>query len=388
MKESSSAKRIHETTTYYQESPSKAPTDSQQNQENASSAVKADIFVAGMGTVGGELLRQLHPALPPGKRLRLIGFCNSKLALFNEDGIEDAKLPEKLNGQQAVRPTRWTQVIEQLSKHNRGISRPLIFVDATGSREVALQYARILDAGMHIVTPSKIANTMPQSYFNELVKPRENGALFRYEAAAGAGLPVVQTIRTMVENGDEVRRVTGVLSGTMTYIFGQLEQGVPFSKAVRQAKEAGYTEPDPRDDLSGEDVARKCMILARTAGYEVERDSFEAENQTPEELADIPVEKFLDGLSTYDEAWRKRVEDARANGQVLRYVGNVEKGRIEVGVKAVPAQSPLGSLRGADNQVAIYSRYYQDSPVIIQGPGAGSSVTAQGILADIREILG
>jgi aspartokinase/homoserine dehydrogenase 1 len=388
MKDSSSAKRIHETTNYYQESHSGAPTTSQLYQKSKNAPVQAEIFVAGMGTVGGELLRQLHPALPPGKRLRLIGFCNSKLALFNADGIEDAKLPEKLNGQQAVRPTRWTQVIEQLSKHSSGISRPLIFVDATGSREVALQYARILDAGMHIVTPSKIANTMPQNYFNELVKPRENGALFRYEAAAGAGLPVVQTIRTMVENGDEVRRVTGVLSGTMTYIFGQLEQGVPFSKAVMQAKEAGYTEPDPRDDLSGEDVARKCMILARTAGYEVERDSFEAEDQTPEELAGVSVEKFIDGLSTYDESWRKRVEDARADGKVLRYVGNVEKGRIEVGVKAVPAQSPLGSLRGADNQVAIYSRYYQDSPVIIQGLGAGSSVTAQGILADIREILG
>lgn len=388
MKDSSSAKRIQETFNYYQEPGSAPQRRSGGRPAQQAVPVQADIFVAGMGTVGGELLRQLHPALPPGKRLRLVGFCNSKLALFNADGIEDARLPEKLNGQQAVRPTRWTQVIEQLSAHRNRLARPLIFVDATGSREVALQYARILDAGLHIVTPSKIANTMPQSYFNELVKPRENGALFRYEAAAGAGLPVVQTIRTMVENGDEVRRVTGVLSGTMTYIFGQLEQGVPFSKAVKQAAEAGYTEPDPRDDLSGEDVARKCMILARTAGYEVERDAFEAENQTPEALAEVPVQKFLDGLSAYDEAWRKRVEDARANGQVLRYVGNVEKGRIEVGVKAVHAQSPLGSLRGADNQVAIYSRYYQESPVIIQGPGAGSSVTAQGILADIREILG
>lgn len=376
----SSAKRIEETFNYYQETPANASA--------AAPALKADIFVAGMGTVGGELLRQLHPALPPGKRLRLIGFCNSKLALVNAAGIEDAKLPEKLNGQQAVRPTRWARVLKELIDHSNTIRRPLLFVDATGSREVALQYAKILDAGIHIVTPSKIANTMPQHYFNELVKPRENGALFRYEAAAGAGLPVVQTIRTMVENGDEVRRVTGVLSGTMTYIFGQLEQGVPFSKAVRQAAEAGYTEPDPRDDLSGEDVARKCMILARTAGYEVERDSFKAENQTPEALAGVSVEAFLDGLSEYDTAWRKRVEDARANGQVLRYVGNVENGNIEVGVQAVHVQSPLGSLRGADNQVAIYSRYYQESPVIIQGPGAGSSVTAQGILSDIRQILG
>lgn len=350
--------------------------------------LKADVFVAGIGTVGGELLRQIEPGSDLSDEFRLIGFCNSKLALINESGVQQTAFVSSALNPRPVFATRWDKLIEQLINIHRRNVQNLIFVDATGSREVALLYTKLLDAGIHVVTPSKLANTMPQRYFDELVKPRENGAVFRYEAAAGAGLPVVQTIRTMVQNGDDIIRISGVLSGTMTYLFGQLENGVSFSKAVKLAYEAGYTEPDPRDDLSGEDVARKCLILARTAGLRLERESFEAEDQTPAALRDASLDDFFKGLEEHDAFWEQKVAKAKEKGCVLRYVGTVERAGISVGVEAVPANSPLGSLRGADNQVSIRSRYYNNSPLIIQGPGAGSEVTAQGVLADMRDVLG
>lgn len=345
-----------------------------------------DVFVAGIGTVGSELLRQLEPGGPLSEDFHLIGFCNSKLALIHEGGVQQASFVNRLDGQRPVTPTRWPSIVAQLIRHHESTGRDLIFVDATGSREVALLYLRLLDAGVHVVTPSKIANTMPQHFFDQLVAPRENGALFRYEAAAGAGLPIVNTISTMVQNSDAVLSISGVLSGTMTYLFGELENGVPFSEAVRKAYDEGYTEPDPRDDLSGEDVARKCLILARTAGFRMERDAFTAEDQTPESLRHAPLDEFFAGLSEYDALWKQRVEEARADGKVLRYVGTITPDKIEVGVRAVPAGSPIGTLRGADNLISIRSRYYQRSPVTIQGPGAGSEVTAQGALADMRRI--
>jgi len=347
----------------------------------------ADVFVAGMGTVGSELLRQIEPGTPLSKAFRLIGFCNTKLALLNEKGVQQTAFANSLMNPRPVFSTRWDKLAEQLIRIQSEKEGPLVFVDATGAREVALLYIKLLDAGIHVVTPSKLANTMPQNYYDELVKERSNGALFRYESAAGAGLPVVHTIRTMVNNGDHITKISGVLSGTMTYLFNQLENGIPFSKAVKLAYESGFTEPDPRDDLSGEDVARKCLILARTAGIRTERETFEAENQTPAALKDVNLKDFFSGLEEYDAFWNQKVADAQKNSCVLRYVSTVERDNISVGVQAVPADSPLGTLRGADNQVSIWSRYYNQSPLLIQGPGAGKEVTAQGVLADMRGIV-
>ncbi len=347
----------------------------------------ADVFVAGIGTVGSELLNQLHSESRLAADFRVVGFCNSKLVLFNKDGVSDCSFVNPASSGAPVRPVRWQHLTECLVRHRAETGRELIFIDATGDREPALLYTKFLDAGIHVVTPSKLANTMPQEYFDKLVLKRENGAQYRYEAAAGAGLPVVSTIETMVQNGDVIYEISGVLSGTMTYLFARLEQGVPFSEAVRCAHREGYTEPDPRDDLSGEDVARKCLLLARTAGFRFERSSFTAENQTPDKLRKTSLEEFFEKLPEYDDIMSRKVEEARKDGKVLRYTGRVTSGGIRVGTEAVPADSVLGGLSGADNLVRIRSRYYNSSPVTIQGPGAGSQVTAQGVLADMRRIL-
>ncbi|MCH8567707.1 MAG: hypothetical protein LAT67_05565 [Balneolales bacterium] len=348
---------------------------------------KADVFVAGIGTVGGELLNQLETSPLLQKEYRLIGFCNSKLALLKSDGLRSLSFSNSLFKKQPVQPTRWNEIVRWIINHRKESGRNVLFVDATGSREVALLYVNLLKEGVHVVTPSKLANTMPQSYFDELVAKRPSGSIFKYEAAAGAGLPVVSTIESMVNNGDEIQEISGVLSGTMTYLFGQLEKGVLFSDAVRKAYDNGYTEPDPRDDLSGEDVARKCLILARTAGFKMERESFKAEDQTPDELKQVSLDDFFNGLKNVDAEWSKRVADQKAKGKVLRYIGTVRPDGIRVGVQAVDSDSPLGTLKGADNMISIRSRYYSQSPITIQGPGAGKEVTAQGVLADMRYII-
>jgi len=339
------------------------------------------LFVAGVGTVGGELLKQIHNLKKANVELTLIGVCNSKSTSWNAKGFDIEDIESQL---EQGEDTDWDANVARLI---REFPYRTIFIDCTGSAEVARLYSRLLKAGIHIATPSKLANTMEQEYFDELNQyNEETAACYHYETTVGAGLPIIHTIKDMIRAGDTVHRVSGVVSGTMTYLFGALEQGIAFSEAIARAKKLGYSEPDPRDDLAGEDVARKFMTLARTAGYRIERNELQVESMIPDELRDVPLEEFMDRIRDYDVFWKHRTDEARADDKVLRYVGILDEGKVRVRVEAVPLKSPLGSLSGTDNQIAITTDRYHTYPLIIQGPGAGREVTAAGLLADIQKI--
>lgn len=339
------------------------------------------LFVAGIGTVGGELVRQIKALKDSPVHMSIIGVCNRTNTWWDSMGIDPDEINDLLEGGSA---TDWDENIERLI---REYPYRTIFVDCTGSPEVARLYGRLLRAGIHIATPSKLANTMEQTYFDELNSyDAETDVCYHYETTVGAGLPVIHTIKDLMRAGDKIHRISGVVSGTMTYLFGALERGERFSEAIKNAKKLGYSEPDPRDDLSGEDVARKFMTLARTAGYRIERNELQVESMIPDELKSVGVEEFMERIAEYDSFWQHRTEEARAEDKVLRYVGILDEGKVRVRVEAVPVKSPLGALSGTDNQIAITTDRYNAYPLIIQGPGAGREVTAAGLLADVQKV--
>lgn len=339
-----------------------------------------NLYLAGVGSVGTVLLDQIAQTEANAVQLRVIGACTSRAAAWSTDGASPADVQHGLDG---TAPD-WDQLIVRLE---HGAPRPLIFIDATGSREVARYYDQLLTAGIHIVTPSKQANTQEQTYFDRLIQTAHaHDAHYRYETSVGAGLPVVQTVRDLVATGDRIRTIRGAVSGTLTFLFSEIRRGAAFSEAVEAAIERGYAEPDVRDDLSGEDVARKFTILARTAGFAVERPDVQVESLVPEELRDIPRAAFLNQLDRLNDYWRQRSNYARSNATALQYVGTLANGAINVGVQRLPPESPLGRLQGQDNLFEIYTDRYAESPLIVRGPGAGPDVTAAGVLADVLKV--
>lgn len=332
---------------------------------------KIDIFVAGVGAVGGTLLRQIESLNHNEIKLRVLGYCNSKTVSWQRPN------PEK-------QETNWGHIIDRLEELRKTST---IFVDATGSEEVARLYPKLLKGGFHIATPSKLANTFEQSYFDELQKlSAKYQSRFRYETTVGAGLPIISTINRLLSSGDTIRKITGVVSGTMTYLFDQIEQGVPFSKAIIEAREKGYAEPDPRDDLSGEDVARKFLTLAREIGLNLERNNLHVQSLIPEDMTSLKQSTFINRLSEIDEEWEERLQEAQKQGKTLRYTGTLEDETVTIGIEAVPQDSPIGQLSGTTNLIEIYTDRYAENPIVIQGPGAGQEVTAAGILNDILDI--
>ncbi len=357
-----------------------SPALSSSSNQSSKHTKTVSLFLAGIGAVGGTLLQQISELKNSPFNITLIGACNSKKVAWHPeiDSIKEAiSLSDKA--------TNWDKITDELIQlKDQGT---LIFVDATGNEKVARQYAKLLGSGVHIATPSKRANTFSQEYFNQLKQFTENGTVhYKYETAVGAGLPVISTIQSLLDAGDEVTEISGVVSGTMTFIFNQLQQGVAFSEIVKRAKSDGYSEPDPRDDLSGEDVSRKFLILARTCGYSFERNQIQVDTLVPEKLTQLDLNEFLDHLPDYDSHWKNRNSKALVNNRRLRYVGKFTADGIEIGIKEVPSDSPLGGLKGTDNLIQIFTRRYATSPIVIQGPGAGKEVTAAGVLADVIAI--
>ena len=263
--------------------------------------------------------------------------------------------------------------------------RPIL-VDLT-SEETAPLIQEALEHGFHVVLANKKPLTVPQIEYDRLLQTaRERGLAIRYEATAGAGLPVFDTLAKLQESGDRISSVLGCFSGTLGFVMTAIQDGRRFSEAVREAWKKGFTEPDPRDDLSGTDVARKALIIARTLGRRVELSDVKLEPLFGREADDPDPERFVEKLGSLDDAFAERLERARREGNVLRYVATVGPRSIEVGLKAVPEASPLGRLRGTDNQVVIHTKRYSTNPLVVTGPGAGAAVTAAGVLNDIVAI--
>jgi aspartokinase/homoserine dehydrogenase 1 len=262
-----------------------------------------------------------------------------------------------------------------------------IFVDCTSSEAVAGQYRAILEANVSIVTPNKKANSASWSQYKELKETaRKKGVRFFYETNVGAGLPVINTLNDLLLSGDKVVRIEAVLSGTLNFIFSSFNSGTTFSEIVKQAKEKGYTEPDPRDDLSGTDVARKILILSRETGLKLELADVAIENLVPVDAQQGSVDDFFKNLKKHDAEFEKLRASAEAKGERLRYMAVLEDRTVKVGLTTVDREHPFFSLSGSDNIILLTTSRYHDRPMVIRGPGAGAEVTAAGVFADIIRI--
>jgi len=359
-------------------------------------AVRLNLGVMGPGLVGSAFLAQLQAAAPAllkkGLDVRLVALANSKAVATSADGL--AADPSILA---AAPPPPTSTPASALAAFLKGSPRPTVLVDCTAGPAIPdALYLDLLTAGVSVVTPNKAFGAGPAAARSAaLAAAAASGARYFGEATVGAGLPILSTLASMLDSGDALHSVSGVFSGTLSFLFNSLEAAPtrPFSAVVAAAKAAGFTEPDPRDDLSGADVARKAVILARAAGVEgLEMGDVGVESLVPADLADpsLSPAAFLAGLAAHDGAMAARAADAAAKGCVLRYVARVDvaAGTASVGVAAVPASGhPLSGLAGAENAFAFVSaRYPEGCALVVRGPGAGAAVTAAGVFADVLAV--
>jgi aspartokinase/homoserine dehydrogenase 1 len=361
-------------------------------------ARESKLTLLGFGQIGRELARQLtaqekHLRSALGADIKVIAVADRSGVKVNEKGFSAPALA-KLAARKASGARLFDRApvdIEQLRGMLRDElwllpSRRPILVDLT-SDDTADLIEDALGRGFHVVLANKKPLAVPQQQFDRMMATaRENGVDIRYEATAGAGLPVLDTLAKLHDSGDRVAQILGCFSGTLGFIMTALEDGARFSEAVHEAWMRGYTEPDPRDDLSGTDVARKALILARTLGRRVDLDEIELEPLFGDDVNDADPARFIANLAALDGAFAERIARAKREKRVLRYVAKIGRGPIRVGIEAVPESSPMGRLRGTDNQVAIYSKRYATNPLVVTGPGAGAAVTAAGVLNDIVAI--
>jgi aspartokinase/homoserine dehydrogenase 1 len=350
------------------------------------------IGLIGPGSVGRALLEQI--AAESGRLrdefkldLRLRGIMGSKKMLLSEQGIalEGSKDAWKAALDASPIPADIGKFVDHL--HVDHLPHTVI-IDCTADDSVAKHYAQWLEAGIHVVTPNKKANSGPLAYYESLKEARRlGGSSYLYEATVGAGLPVIQTLRDLRETGDKITSVEGIFSGTLAYLFNVYDGKTPFSAIVKDAKAKGYTEPDPRDDLSGTDFVRKVIILGREMGLKLEMKDVQVESLIPAGLEKGTIDDFLNGLSKYDGEMQKRFEAAASRGKVLRYVGRLTAdGKATVGVSELDKSHAFANIALTDNVVRYATARYNSNPLIVQGPGAGPAVTAAGVFADLLRV--
>ena len=311
--------------------------------------------------------------------LSIVGAINTRNMVWNDHGLP---MRGGIDDLRTGTPAHWESFRDRLMSHN---DAPLVFLDCTASESIARQYATLLRSDVAIVTPNKIANTLEFAYYEELKRLGDGrGARYLYETTVGAATPMLQTLEDLRRTGDTIRRVEGVLSGTLSYVFNCVNRGELFSHAVREASRRGFTEPHPATDLSGNDVARKLLILAREAGYPLEREQISVESLVPADLGHIrDANAYLERLSSFDSEWADRALLSSARGHLLAYLARFDGTRASVGITEVPAESPFVRLRASENAVHYYTDRHAPFPLTIQGIGAGPEVTARGVFADL-----
>ncbi|MDH3191057.1 MAG: ACT domain-containing protein, partial [Acidimicrobiia bacterium] len=346
------------------------------------------IGLIGPGHIGSVLLDQMHEQLERlrsqyGVDLRVRAIANSSKMVIDEDRIDLASWRDLITA--ADSPVDLDRLAGFV--HTETVPHAAI-IDCTADANIAKNYGKWLADGIHVITPNKKANSGDFGYYQELRShSRRADAHYFYETTVGAALPVIQTLRDLVQTGDVIRRIDGVFSGTLAYLFNNFDGSVPFSSIVSRARDEGYTEPDPRDDLSGLDVARKVVILAREMELDIDLDDIELEGLVPVGLETGSPEVFLEQLQQHDDEMSGLFEQAKAREEVLRFVGTIEPGPgCSVALRSLPADHPFARGRHTDNIIMFDTDRYSSNPLVIQGPGAGPDVTAGGVFADILRL--
>ncbi len=345
-----------------------------------------NLFICGIGTVGGKLIDQIrsqYDDLKQRSRLKLnvVGIASSHNAIFNRDGIDLSNYREELRKSEPSDPARLRDNVIGMNIFNS------VFVDCTASKDIAALYQSFLENNISVVAANKIAASSDYESYVRLKKTAiARGVKFRFETNVGAGLPIIGTINDLRNSGDKILRIEAVLSGTLNFIFNEIGADVPFSETVRRAKEQGYSEPDPRIDLSGTDVVRKLVILTREAGYRVEQDDVEKHLFVPEEYFQGTTEEFWKKLPELDGDFESRRRELEREHKKWRFVASMEGGKTSVALKAVSPGHPFYNLEGSNNIVLLTTERYKEYPMLIQGYGAGASVTAAGVFANIMSI--
>ena len=347
-----------------------------------------NIFVCGVGTVGAQLIEQIqqqYDTLLSQQHLQLnvVGIANSRTAIFNADGLElsnyreQLKQQEKAGGSFSIKQA----ALQMASLYNS------VFVDCTASAEVSNIYLSLLENNISVVTANKIAASSEYTHYMRLKQTAlDRGVKFLFETNVGAGLPIIGTINDLRNSGDKILRIEAVLSGTLNFIFNEIASDVPFSETIRRAKEQGYSEPDPRIDLSGKDVIRKLVILTREAGYQVEQEDVEKHLFVPEKYFDGSLDDFWKTLPELDADFESRRKELEANGLHWRFVAKMEEGKTRVSLETVDSTHPFYQLEGSNNIILITTERYHDYPMMIRGYGAGAGVTAAGVFANIMSV--
>ena len=346
-----------------------------------------NIFVCGVGTVGAQLIQQIHQqyhTLLETRHLQLniVGIANSKTALFNPEGLDLSTYKEQLKQAETSSSFNIKHAALQMAKLYNSV-----FVDCTASKEVADIYLTLLENNISVVTANKIAASSEYTHYMRLKQTAvDRGVKFLFETNVGAGLPIIGTINDLKNSGDKILKIEAVVSGTLNFIFNEISADVPFSETIRRAKEQGYSEPDPRIDLSGKDVIRKLVILAREAGYQVEQEDVEKHLFVPDSYFEGSQEDFWRRLPELDAEFESKRQELEKNNLRWRFVATLDEGKTRVSLETVPANHPFYQLEGSNNIVLITTERYHDYPMMIRGYGAGASVTAAGVFANVMAV--